>query len=229
MKVACPKCAHEFEPVSVVVTPIPEFRELLTPEAKKIYDTPLRATVFETFECVECQTEFLKTKEHHERATTMDLSQFCGGEAAHVAHVLPEHEGHTMLMHARLVQFLAGPVEITLAQAMVGPQYNPDLLELLIAKRLRVMAHIFNRGVAEGWIAFGVLMGAVRLRLAAMDPRERVLVACYPGIKSPSRGPDPFDERAWLNEKIGFETFCHEGELGFVDPWDAYAKANNIE
>lgn len=228
MKVNCPNCSHSFDDKSLLdlggtlqIKKYDEFRALLTAPAKKIYDTPITGTVFQAVRCAVCKTDELVTLEE-----TVKLANRTGlPQNEIIAEVWPHHVGHDLTLHAKVSHMMVGVVESSLQSAIVSPYGVDRVLEHLVERRLRVMAHVFNLGVAEDWISYGVLSGAFGMDMAMLSPVYRRIIGCIPGINVPGSVEE---QRQWLNTRLGAELFTSDGAEAHSEPWDAYAKANNI-
>lgn len=215
-EVTCEKCGHKNQSVGAIqvgngqvlqIKPIAEFRDLLSDEAKKVYDKPAFSTTEEMNECLDCAVRPIF------------------GDA---------HAGHNVIRRAMFVQFLGGPVSVTYLAQRVSPIQH--LLDHRVARRLRAMAHVFNRGVHEGWLGFSTLGPAVRIPFAQYDLQERAGVYVFVTALHDYALTENIENLAdrgdvvknWLNAKVGYYLFASEGEGGNEEAWDAYAKANNI-
>lgn len=238
LKIDCPHCherfSHEMKVTAMGDSPanshtlhvrkLTGFRNLLTDEAKKVYDVKIPSTVIETVYCEKCDVEEYVTPEMSEKRRAASLKLLLGNEkepSGWWAHEkCGDAAGSKMWLRVRLMQFLGAPVTASLAATMVMDGY----LQAMLDRRVKVMAHVFNRGVAEGWIAYGVLTDAFCLEMAQLAPVQRLLPQVYVGTRTP---PD-VDGRVWLNEKLGADLFTMEGEVACEDPWHDYAKANGL-
>lgn len=223
MNTKCPKCDHEFDNANAarsltVKSHNDEFRALLSDAAKKVYDVQLKGTVVEVINCTTCKVSMLKPEELS--SVTVPLQET-------IETHWPAHADHAICLRVELVQFFAAPITLPLMQVLNVP--NPGAhIDLAFNRRLRTMAHVFNKGVDEGWIAYGVLAGAHSLPLAFIDAMERKLLLCYPGTFLPPSETMHRLPHEVLNAKIGFPLFSQEGELGNETAWEEYAQANGI-
>lgn len=239
MIVTCPNCAHDFEkPTHVEVKDYhDDFAVLLTSPAKRVFNTPVTACDFMTLACPVCKTEEPVTLEQQ-----ISMSKY-GTLLSYddVAELWPTHVSHEVTIKMRHVHFLSGYVSVSLATAMVNGGDTGGVMQRLIEKRLRVLAHIFNIGVAEGWIKYGVLAGPMVIGMAVLDPSMRKMVGLYVGTHVPIdekeieivAGCDRttqlrLAEQKWLNDRLGAPLFLREGELGTEVDWVRYADLHNI-
>lgn len=138
-------------------------------------------------------------------------------KAAYAVSVGPEAEA------LQQIQFLGAISEVSLAESRV----NDDAEKLDMHRQTARIAHVYNRGVQEGWFRPGVLAGLIALPLAVIDLRVRTALSLYPVVREDLRG-DAGRER--LNKLFGgFQLFGQAGELGFRQAWDGYAAVNGLE
>jgi hypothetical protein len=239
MIVTCPNCAHDFEKSETIAVKDyhDDFEPLLTSPAKRVFNTALTACDFMTLFCPVCKTEEPVALEQQ-----ISMSKY-GTLLSHddVAELWPAHVSHEVKIHTRHVHFLSGFISVSLATALVAGGDTDGVIQQLIDKRLRVLAHIFNIGVAEGWIKYGVLAGPMVVNMAVLDPSLRKLIGLYVGTHVPIdesklevvAGRDRqtqirLAEQKWLNDRIGAPLFLQEGELGTETDWVRYAELHNI-
>lgn len=240
MIVTCPNCAHDFEKSSSTLDVkecTDEFEPLLTAPAKKVFKTKLTSCDFMTLFCPQCSTEEpLQLKEQ------VSLSKYGTLLTRHdVAEMWPEHASCDAIIKMRQVHFLSGFVSVSLAVSMAAGGDTQAVMQRLVDKRLRIIAHIMNTGVAEGWIKFGVLGGPHVLDMVVMNPSLRKMIVMYIGTDVPIdekkipvvAGRDHasqirVEQQKWINDRLGAPLCLAEGELGTEVDWDKYAELHNI-
>lgn len=238
MIVTCPNCAHDFEkPTLDVQNYHDDFEALLTSPAKRVFNTTVTACDFMTLFCPVCKTEEPVALEQQ-----ISMSKY-GTLLSHedVAELWPAHVSHEVAIKTRHVQFLSGFISVSLAAALVASGDTNGVINRLLDKRFRILAHIFNTGVAEGWIKYGVLAGPMVVDMAVLDPALRKMVGLYVGTHVPIdekkiefvAGRDRMAqirlaEQKWLNDRLGAPLFVQEGELGTETEWERYAELHNI-
>lgn len=201
---------------------VESFEKHLTADAKKVYNTPLKSIVVETLKCETCGgVEFIPTEDEkfvysgypfgldvkgmHRPGWDEKVSNFLTGTTLTPGKIrsMP-HVGHTFKRRIKLVQFMSQNFNVSLACALVAPEAVRREFDM----RAEWMAKEFNRGVQNGWLAWGTLLQCHVIPLAVFAPMRSfhmiVMVA----------SDFTMDE---LNEKFGRRYFVKEGELGPMD------------
>ncbi len=198
---------------------VESFEKHLTADAKKVYNTPLKSTVIETLNCQTCGgVEFMPTEE--------EKAVYCGypfglnvqgrhrpgwddqaRESLRGTNLTPEkirampHLDHTFERRVKLVQFMSQNFNVSLAASLVAPEAVRREFDM----RAEWMAKAFNRGVQNGWLAWGTLLQCHVMPLAVFAPMRSFHMTVMVGSNL------SMDE---LNEKFGKRYFVKEGELG---------------
>lgn len=200
---------------------VPEFEKHLTGDAKRVYNTQLKATVIETMVCETCKTpEFKPTDDewsvyrgfpalHHRYGMTeaeQDLQVANNKDLTLEQVKAMPHRGHDFTVYCRMVQFMTQNFEVSLASAMV----QPELVQKMLMVRAENMAKEFNRGVQNGWLKYGTLLQCHVIPIAIHSPSRRYIMTTM--VASDFTVEE-------LNEKFGKRYFVREGELGPLDVW----------
>lgn len=194
-------------------SPVPEFRELLSEKAKAIYDTKLNTTIAEVAHCLTCDERWLKPK-----------AEMTIGPNGIPENILPlgKHEGHTVNLECKLVQYLGTIVEATHQMLLM----KPDAMKIALERRVKQMAHAFNIGVEKGWLKYGVLTQAITLPLYTMSAAKRSMLLLYVASDYSRDELNKLYGCSVGDKEVTSWLFVHEGELPSSEAFDEWAKHN---
>lgn len=199
---------------------VPSFEKHLSADALKVYKSQLDSTVVESLTCVTCGTApWLPTKQElfiysGLPSITVRVEEEEEGELIRIVDTdmtvaqikaMP-HFGHTFERKVSLVQFMTQNFAVTLPAVLA----IPDVMRREVEMRAEWMAKEFNKGVQNGWLKYGTLMGAHLIPLAMFGPMRKFIMTVFVASDL------TMDE---LNEKFGKRYFVQEGELGPMDVW----------
>ncbi len=187
-------------PPNINLLDVPEFEKALSPEALAVYRQTLPGIVFQVLVC-DCGAEQI--------APPTPI----GGAFPPARWV--GHEDHEYRIHARFVRFMAVSFGVSMLATLAGPNPYGRALQ----HPVKTMAEAFNRGVAEGWLKYGVLLPAKVLVHSVVDLNLRYTLLLAVGSDL---------TEAALNSRFGRNWFFREG-TGPIEPVSDAAMAAHTE
>lgn len=201
--IKCPHCHKDFDDSAtneraIRYEKVPEFADMLSPEAWKVYNTPCSSTIIDTVYCKTCNVT-LSTPETRKLDYASMMMKI----------PVPGHEDHELSRRVYPVQYLGCRLKMTPQMELVAPGYLKDQL---LPKALQSMADVCNKLVAEGALGHATLVQCFIAKLAAFDCSEQWILGVYIGCTMDYHKNLPASHER-LNEIAGGHWFNLEGEL----------------